>query len=167
MIALAVWLAVGLVQTSPVGVALASSMAMATVAAIVDVQTHRLPDVLVVATALPAVVAGAVSGALDDVVLGAVVFVAPVLAVHLVSPAAMGFGDVKFAAALGGAVGLLDPLCALLALCVASGATAVVGLCRRTGSLPFGPGLVFGAAAAIMAAAVFPGYLSEGRLPWR
>ena len=166
-IALAAGFVVALVRTSPVGVALASSLAVATVAAIVDVRTHRLPDTLVVAAALPVVAVGAASGALDDVLLGAVVFAAPILAVHLVSPVVMGFGDVKFAAALGGATGLLDPLWALVALCVASGVTAIVGLFRRARSLPFGPGLVAGAASAVTIAAAFPNALSEGRLPWR
>jgi leader peptidase (prepilin peptidase)/N-methyltransferase len=163
----AMWCLIALIRPDVVGLSVATSLAVAELAAFVDIRTRRLPDVLVLATAAPAVVGAFLTDHVDTVLLGALVFAAPVLVVHTVSPAAMGFGDVKFAAALGGAVGLLHPIAALVALCVASGLTAGVGLLRRSGSLPFGPGLVAGSVATVVASAAFPNSLSEGRLPWQ
>ena len=57
------------------------------------------------------------SGALlRDVLTGALVVAGPLLAVHLITPSGMGFGDVKAGAVLGAAMGLIDVELALLAL---------------------------------------------------
>jgi leader peptidase (prepilin peptidase)/N-methyltransferase len=163
----AVWCVVAVAQPGWNGVAAASTFSVGVVAALVDLRQRRLPDRLVILAALPSVVAAAAFGAVVPAVLGALVFAGPLVLVHLVSPSAMGFGDVKFAAALGLAIGLFDPTWSLVALCVASGIAAVAGVIRSAPSLPFGPGLLAGAVAAVVASAAFPGTLSEGRLPWR
>ena len=64
----------------------------------------------------------------------------PLLLTHLVSPTGMGFGDVKAAAVLGAALGLIDPQVALLALVLGLASAAVWGLARRARSVAFGPG---------------------------
>jgi leader peptidase (prepilin peptidase)/N-methyltransferase len=52
----------------------------------------------------------------------------PVLALHLLSPASMGFGDVKAAVVLGAAVGTVDARLAAVALCLAAAGGAAFGL---------------------------------------
>ena len=71
---------------------------------------------------------------------------------HLVSPAGMGFGDVKAGAVAGAALGLIDPQLAVLALVLGLAAAASWGLVRRSRTVPFGPGLVAGALAALVVA---------------
>jgi leader peptidase (prepilin peptidase)/N-methyltransferase len=82
---------------------------------------------------------------------------------HLASPSALGFGDVKLGAVLGAALGLIDPRLGLVALCVAAAVTSVVGLARHRESLPLGPGLVLGATIA----PVTFGVLDAGVVTWR
>jgi leader peptidase (prepilin peptidase)/N-methyltransferase len=121
-----------------------------------DLVAGRVPDRLValsVLVAATAVVLGVVGGATGSgvigVVAGALAIAGPLLALHLVSPATIGFGDVKLAAALGAAVGLVDFRQSLWALAVASGSTLLIALVRRARSVAFAPGLVLGAALAI------------------
>jgi leader peptidase (prepilin peptidase)/N-methyltransferase len=142
---------------------------LATAAAIIDARTGRLPDELLLAATFP-LVALVVAAAFEtgDLVApalamgaGAAAFSGPVFLIHLVSPAAMGFGDVKLAAVLGFALGVIDWRLSVLALCLASGGTALVGLARRRTTLPFGPGLVAGALVVAVAS-----MLSEGLPTW-
>ena len=121
-------------------------------AALVDAAEHRLPNVLVAAAAIPIVVTLAVSWSPDLArsVAGGAVFVAvPLLVTHLVSPAGMGFGDVKAGVVLGAALGLVDAQLALFALVAGLAAGAAWGLTRRASSIPLGPALVAGAIAAL------------------
>ena len=133
------------------GIALLAGVA----AAVVDVRTRRLPDALVVLAGLPVLVGVSVEaahgspGAATGAAVGALGFGGPLLVAHLVTPTAVGFGDIKLAGALGAAVGLVDPRLGVLALCVASGVTALIGAVRREPTVPFGPGLVVGAAGAL------------------
>ena len=151
-----------LVASVPAG--LACALAPAAAAAVVDVRSSRLPDELVAATAVIALVTAlARAGGATDLVGaigGAVVMAVPLLLLHLTSPAAMGFGDVKLAGALGLVVGLVDPRLGIVALCLASGLTAVVALLRRRSAVPFGPGLVTGAAVTVMAATIAGGWFT-------
>ena len=62
----------------------------------------------------------------------------------------MGFGDVKAGAVAGAALGLIDPQLAVLALVLGLAAAASWGLVRRSRTVPFGPGLVAGALAALL-----------------
>ena len=149
------------------GVALV--LAVAWLAAASDAETGRIPDRLVLVASVPTafvLCVAVLSGRTDAVVgvaAGLTAFAGPLLVMHVVAPAAMGFGDVKLAAALGAAIGLVDPRSVVLALCVASAATALVALTRRRSSMAFGPGLVFGAAVSL----VLFGLPAGGPVPWR
>lgn len=125
----------------------------AAAAAATDWRTRRVPNVLVAVALVPALVAVVVFDdripLLTSVALGMGAMALPLLIVHLVAPAAMGFGDVKLAVALGAGLGVLEPKLAVLALAVASGLTLVVAVCSRRSVMPFAPGLVIGAAAAL------------------
>lgn len=122
-------------------------------AAIVDLRTHRVPDVLVslalVPTALVVMVDAHPTHRLVAVAAGSCLLALPVLFVHLLAPTSMGFGDVKLAAALGAALGVLAPELAVPALAAAAGLTLVVACCRRRVAVSFAPGLVLGAVAAL------------------
>jgi leader peptidase (prepilin peptidase)/N-methyltransferase len=146
---------VGTIRHDPLGLAIAASLGVAAAAAAVDLRSGRLPDRIVALSAAPAVVAiaaavigGDGAGTVPAVLAGIVLFAGPLLAVHLVAPAAMGFGDVKQAAVLGAVLGLVDPRSTLVALCIATAGTAAVGLAARRPVMPLGPGLVAGAAGA-------------------
>lgn len=109
-----------------------------------DRRERRVPDQLVGAgvagVAAVALLAGAL-GTVDwaSIGLGAGVTALPLLVVHLVSPAGMGFGDVKFAvvvgAALGGVAWRLGPVALVVAAVAAVVAALAVGRLRR--SIPF------------------------------
>lgn len=121
-------------------------------AARVDLATGRLPDDLVIPAglvALTAVVNPLVGASGTDVVSGAVLGAGPLLALHLVAPRSLGFGDVKAAAAGGALIGLIDPLAMPVVLGIAAALTAIVAIIRRRRSLPFGPGLVAGLVLAV------------------
>lgn len=149
--AVLVTLAVPVILAGPVA-AVVGAHVIAAAAAVVDVRSRRIPNrlvvLVVVAAALGVVAASSPGDAASDAVLGAVGLGGPMLLIHLLSPASIGFGDVKLGAALGAVLGPLGPTLALVALCLASGATAVVGLSTRRRELPLGPGLVIGSAVA-------------------
>jgi leader peptidase (prepilin peptidase)/N-methyltransferase len=125
----------------------------AAAAAATDWRTHRVPNLLVAVALVPALVAVLVvddrTHLLASLALGAAVMAVPLLFVHLAAPAAMGFGDVKLAAALGAALGVLDPTLGVPALAAAAGLTLLAAAWRRRTAMPFAPGLVSGAAAAM------------------
>lgn len=173
VLAVAVLAALAAVVVAPpplVGLMVACALAFGIAAAVVDVQERRIPDVLVGAIAAMAIVMlvresfdGHATSASGSILLAAAVMSVPVFVIHLVDPSAMGFGDVKLAAALGAVIGLADWRWAMVALCVASGATAAVGLVRRARDLPLAPGLVAGTIVALAGVAATRGVL----LPWR
>lgn len=137
------------VAGAPLGAALLlAGFAPAVGAALVDRAEGRIPDLLV---ALVAVVPLAlmVTGALPagHLLLGAALAAAPLLAVHLAVPAAMGFGDVKLAAALGALLAGLDARAGVVAVAVGAVVTIVGALVTRRRAVPFAPGLVGGAAS--------------------
>jgi leader peptidase (prepilin peptidase) / N-methyltransferase len=157
------WLALSVLVLSAVGAAafvderaglFVGTLIPASLAAICDVRTARLPNRLIAMTALPAVllviidVAHGERAAIGYVVGGSIVMALPIMMIHLMSPSAMGFGDVKLAAALGLPLGATDPRLSVSALCVASAVTGVAALATRRASLPLGPGLVAGTAIA-------------------
>lgn len=132
--------------------ALATGLALLALvaAAVVDVRERRLPNRLVALAAVPVAVATIVEpGGLGAALLGAAFIGAPLLATHLVSPAGMGFGDVKAGTALGAAVGLVAPQLALVGFVLALGGGSLWGLARRERSIPLGPALVAGAVGAL------------------
>lgn len=150
-------------------VAVAIGLVPAVVAAAVDASTGRIPDRLVLAASVPAVfvaMAAATTGdvaVLGSIIGGSAVFAGPLLVAHLISPSAIGFGDVKLAAALGALLGLVDPRLGVLALCVGCGTTALIGLAGRRSALPLGPGLALGAVAALAPSVVLEGAV----IAWR
>jgi leader peptidase (prepilin peptidase)/N-methyltransferase len=138
---------------------LAAGIAMALLVppAVVDVHEQRLPDAWI-ATALVGFAAALVVDAafggsvgLHSVAAGALVMCAPIAVLHLVSPASMGFGDVKLSIVLGGALGTVDWRLAMVALCSAGLLGATYGLAARRRTVPFGPFLVSGTLAALFA----------------
>ena len=155
VIALVVAAAVGTVP-----VAGAIGIAMLVPAAVIDIEDRRLPDAWVAAGAVAVIVtlvADSVVGQPNDtellssVALGAPAMALPVLALHLVSPASMGFGDVKAAAGLGAAVATADARLAAVALCLAAAGGAAVGLATRRRTIPFGPFLVVASLLVLLA----------------
>ncbi len=124
-------------------------------AAIVDIRERRLPDRWV---AFAAGVLAATTWAawvfgqfvdLSGMLLGAAVVAGPILVLHLVSPASMGFGDVKASIVLGAAVGSVDWKLAVAGLALAAGLAATIGVVGRMRTIPFGPFLVMGSAIAL------------------
>ena len=139
---------------------LASGLAIVALlpAVLVDTQQRRLPDVWILQAAIVLIVGVGISWGIGSStsspaapVAGAVLMTAPLLLLHLMSPSAMGFGDVKLAVVLGAAVGVLDWQLAVPALALAAGATATVGVVTRARTIPFGPGLLAGALVATLA----------------
>jgi leader peptidase (prepilin peptidase)/N-methyltransferase len=134
---------------------------------IVDVADHRLPNrVLGPAFVIVAIllgVAAMMSGdwlALLRAALGAAAMFAGYLLVALVSPTAMGMGDVKLAALIGlllGWFGLDAWLIGLAAAFVLGGVVAIAALGMRRvtlrGALPFGPSMLAGALLAVFVVA--------------
>ncbi len=147
----------------PIGAAAATALLLP--AAAIDIRERRLPDPILSAAAsvlVVAVVAGVATGGGADplgMLTGAVAMSVPLLVVHLVSPAAMGFGDVKLAVVLGAATG--SPVLALVALAFGSGCTAVVGIAVRRRTVPFGPGLV-GATMLTLVVTALTGWHAAG-----
>ncbi|BDT90301.1 prepilin peptidase [Nocardia sputorum] len=71
-----------------------------------DLRERRLPNELTGSGALTVLGYGLYTGQFAAALLGAVLLSAPYLLVHLAAPAALGAGDVKLAAMLGGAAAL-------------------------------------------------------------
>jgi leader peptidase (prepilin peptidase)/N-methyltransferase len=144
---------------SPISWVIALSIPPLVWAAWVDLHTFRLPNLLTFAAAVPPFTFGCAAGIMVSpmitvqVVAGAAVLVIPLGVIHLVSPAAMGLGDVKVCVGIGGCLGLIDPRLGAVVLGVASVMTAAAGLLTRTRVLPFGPGLVAGTVITLMVAA--------------
>lgn len=135
-----------------VSIAVGVSMTILVVAALVDVHERRLPN-RILALAMVALVAalfGATGFALTGVVAGAAACAVPVLLLHLVAPASMGFGDVKLSLVLGSTLGTVDWRLTLWTLALGSAVSAVVALVHHQPTVAFGPGLV-GAAIALIA----------------
>ena len=134
---------------------------------LVDIRERRLPDGLTLGGAVTLLTILALRGAatgnlapLSGAVLGALAMAGLLLALHLASPSGMGFGDVKLGLLLGVLVGSrsvgLVPVALLAAgiLGAVAGVVLMVRHRRRDITLPFGPYLVIGAAAALAFAVV-------------
>ncbi|MGO4534648.1 prepilin peptidase [Leifsonia sp. 2MCAF36] len=143
--------------------------------ALIDLDTHRLPDRIV----LPAYVVG---GGLLTVVavlnadgwgllralIGAAAAFLFYLVLGLVKPGAMGFGDVKLAGLLGlylGWVGWSALVIGIFGGFIVGGILALVLLAARRvsvgGGIPFGPSMLAGAWIGLVAGpAIWNGYLA-------
>ena len=149
--------------------------AVLVVVALIDLEHYLIPDrvvfpalgLSVLATAAASFVDGT-PGALVWATLGALAFCAGLLAVHLLTPAGMGFGDVKVALLLGwflgwSAANVGDALGkVLLAMLAASAAGSLVGLVLlarrgRGAHYPFGPWLALGVVAVLLLTPAVPG----------
>lgn len=135
---------------------------------LIDLDTHRLPDAIVlpsiaVATGLLALASFNPGGTsswqpLLRAVIGGSVLFALYLATRLVYPKGMGFGDVKLAALLGLYLGwfgwsslVVGWFAAFLLGGVFSIGLLVTGRARRGSGIPFGPWMIAGAALGIVA----------------
>lgn len=118
-----------------------------------DIRVRRLPNHLTVTGAAVILAAAACTGRGVPAIVGAGVLFGVYLTVHLVSPVAMGAGDVKLAAGLGALTGSFGADVWLLAALTAPLLTAmwaVVMLVRRAGStVPHGPSMCVASAFAL------------------
>ncbi|WP_353612274.1 A24 family peptidase [Mycobacterium sp. ACS4331] len=117
-----------------------------------DLRTHRLPNLLTLPPAAVIVLGAGVTGHGIAALTGGLVLAGAYLAVHLVSPAGLGAGDVKLALGLGaltGAVGTGVWVCAAIGAPVLTVAGALA--CRRA-AVPHGPGMCAATALAVIAA---------------
>lgn len=136
------------IRLAPMSIVVIAALLPLTAAAIVDAAERRLPNRLILLSIAPIAFVCGVDpfvghlNAVGGVVSGALFLATPLLALHLIAPTAMGFGDVKAAAALGAALGLIQPELAVWALCLASAITGAWGIARRARHVAFGPGLV-------------------------
>ena len=144
--------------------------------ALIDVATHRLPDVLTL-PAYPAVAAlqalatllGSPSGSLRRALLGGLAMYAVYLALALAHPAGMGFGDVKLSGVLGMAAAWLgwgSFFVGLLGGFLLGGgwgiALLVSGRGSRKSRVPYGPFMLLGCLLAVLAGSALAGaYLRQ------
>ena len=127
-------------------------LAWLAVLSVYDIRERRLPNWLTLPGAAFIVAAAAVHGRGASAVLGAVALFAVYAVVHLVSPAAMGAGDVKLAIGIGALTGAFGGDVWVLAALGAPLLTAVwaaVAVLRRSGpTVPHGPSMCLAAASA-------------------
>lgn len=136
----------------------------------VDLLERRIPNrMLLVAAPLAAVailVAAAWQGSIVTLLwsaIGAAGLFLLYLAIALVAPAAMGMGDVKLAALVGGVlgfVGLSAILAGVAAIALVGGVAALIVIAIRRSAvgqgLPYGPALVLGGLIGALAAVAMP-----------
>ncbi|NEB94487.1 prepilin peptidase [Streptomyces bauhiniae] len=139
----------------------------ATLLTTVDLRVHRLPDPLTLPLTPAVLLLLALAAQLPDhtgtyrtALYGALTLGIAYLALHLLNPSGMGFGDVKLAPALGAALGwygwptLLLGTFATFASGAVYGLTLVVsGRANRKSAIPFGPFLLLGTLLGVLAGA--------------
>jgi leader peptidase (prepilin peptidase)/N-methyltransferase len=132
--------------------------------ALIDYDTHRLPNVIVLPSYLVGALllgtAAAVTGEWDNAIrmlIGAVALFAFYFVLALVHPAGMGFGDVKLAGVLGMYLGWLGyselvvgGFLGFLFGGVIGGTLMALGRASRKTKIPFGPFMLLGALVAIL-----------------
>ena len=135
---------------------------------VIDLELLRLPDRIVVPTLLVSVVLVVLTqlvqrdaGAIQFALAGAAGYFGVLLVFHLISPRAMGFGDVKLAAVLGLALGWLGTSFQEVVVLVLWGMIigfllgSVVGVAlfisrKRSKAYPFGPFIAFGTVVVVL-----------------
>jgi leader peptidase (prepilin peptidase)/N-methyltransferase len=136
--------------------------AVAVALTLIDLDVHRLPNVIV-GPAYPVLAVllalGADRGTLVRATLGTAVLLAFFLLVVLLAPGAMGFGDVKLAGVVGGMTAFLSWGAFLTAAFGAFLLGAVAGLiliaggrAGRRSAVPFGPFMLVAAWCSILGA---------------
>ncbi len=140
------------------GVAGACVLVWLAVLSFYDIRERRLPNWLTMPGAAVIIATAAMCGRGGPAVLGAVALFAVYVVVHLVSPAAMGAGDVKLAIGIGALTGSFGTdvwvLAAIGAPLLTAG-WAVVAALRRSGTtVPHGPSMCLAAASATALAVV-------------
>ena len=137
------------------GVAGACVLAWLAVLSVYDIRERRLPNWLTMPGAAVILAVAAAAGRGVPSLLGAIGLAGLYLAVHLIAPPAMGAGDVKLAAGLGGLTGSFGFDVWALAALAAPLLTAVwacVLLVRRSEStVPHGPSMCL---ASLLSAAL-------------
>lgn len=127
----------------------------------VDLCERRIPTPVVHTAAVGVSVSVIIARVAQDrfvagAALGALLVGGAFLVVHLVDPTGLGFGDVRLATVVCGAVGWsFGVSAAIAATVVAAVAAAVVGIVRRSG-VPFAP-ILLAAALTVIAALVVAG----------
>lgn len=135
------------------------------VLAVVDLDTHRLPDTVTLpaypVVALLLAAASLAAGSADGIARAAVGAVVSLLLYGLlcvVAPTGLGFGDVKLAGVLGLALGWLSWSTLVIGVVLSFTFGALAGLAlvaaRRasmTTRVPFGPAMLAGALTAVVA----------------
>jgi len=140
------------------GVACAFVSAWLVVLCVYDVRERRLPNWLTMPGAVVILAVAAAAGRGVPAFLGAIGLAGLYLVVHLISPAAMGAGDVKLAAGVGGLTGAFGFEVWVLSAVAAPLLTAIwacVCVARRSGTtVPHGPSMCLATAAATTLAIV-------------
>lgn len=126
-----------------------------------DIRYRRLPNWLTLPAAV-AVVAVALIERSPSMVAGAAVLTGLYLAAHLLSPRAMGAGDVKLAFGTGGLTGAFGLDAWFLAAIGAPLVTGLIGIVlmafgRRGASIPHGPSMCLATVVAVGLCALTPG----------
>ncbi|MGN6162717.1 MAG: prepilin peptidase [Marmoricola sp.] len=130
--------------------------------ALIDLDVHRLPDVIV----LPSYIVGAALLLIDwnphallRAVEGGAILFAFYYAIAVIAKGAMGFGDVKLAGLLGGAMAywswgtlLTGAFLAFIIGSVVGVLLISLGKAGRKTAIPFGPFMILGALAALLGA---------------
>ena len=132
--------------------AAAGALAWLAALTIYDVRQRRLPNALTLPGAVVVLVAAALVGRGPAALLGAITLTVLYLVVHLISPAAMGAGDVKLALGIGALTGAFGFEAWLMAAVAAPLLTALWGiLALRSGdvTVPHGPSMCVAAVAAV------------------
>ncbi|MGH3594443.1 MAG: prepilin peptidase [Mycobacterium sp.] len=118
-----------------------------------DIRQRRLPNWLTLPGFAVILLVAGLAGRGLPALAGAAALAAVYLSMHLVSPAAMGAGDVKLALGLGALTGCFGVDVWLLAALAAPLLTAVIGVLARLGwsaaSVPHGPSMCVATAAAL------------------
>jgi len=140
------------------GVAGVCVLAWLTALSLYDIRERRLPNWLTMPGAAAVLGIAAVHGRGVPAMLGAAALFAVHVAVHLVSPAAMGAGDVKLAIGIGALTGTFGSdvwaLAAVGAPLLTAGWAAVAVLRRSGRTVPHGPSMCLAAATATALAVV-------------
>jgi leader peptidase (prepilin peptidase) / N-methyltransferase len=140
------------------GVAGACVLAWLTALSMYDIRERRLPNWLTMPGAAVVLGLAAAYGRAVPAILGAVALFAVYALVHLVSPAAMGAGDVKLAIGIGALTGTFGSdvwvLAAVGAPLLTAGLAAVAVVRRSGRTVPHGPSMCLTAVTATALAVV-------------